>query len=102
MYAQTDAAQGWRGIASFLAAGDTPGLERTQQYTMLGGHALGVTGLKLTKCPVPETDMLFGPGDGFKAAMRHAFGKPIPSFQGLQWELADVVTDLEAARLLTY
>ena len=52
--------------------------------------------------PVPKTDMLFGPGDGFKAAMRHAFGKPIPSFQGLQWELADVVTDLEAARLLTY
>ena len=77
--------------------------------------------------------MLFGPGDGFKAAMRginmartfvgagccgmlhaslktalaygakrHAFGKPILSFQGLQWELADVATDLEAARLLTY
>ena len=133
VYAQTDAAQGWRGIASFLIAGDTPGLERTPQYTMLGGHALGVTGLKLTNCPVPEADMLFGPGDAFKAAMRginmartfvgagccgilnaslktalaygakrHAFGKPILSFQGLQWELAEVATDLEAARLLTY
>ncbi len=133
VYAQTAPAQGWRGIASFLMAGDTPGLERTPPYTMLGGHALGATGLALTHCPVPETDMLFGPGDGFKAAMRginmartfvgagccgmlhaslktalaygakrHAFGRPILSFQGLQWELADVATDLEAARLLTY
>jgi len=96
---------------------------------MLGGHTLGVTGLRLTKCPVPKADMLFGPGDGFKAAMRginmartfvgagccgilnaslktalahgakrHAFGKPILSFQDLQWELADVAADLEAAR----
>ena len=67
---ETNSAQGWRGIASFLLAGDTPGLERTPQYTMLGGHTLGVTGLRLTKCPVPKADMLFGPGDGFKAAMR--------------------------------
>ena len=35
-------------------------------------------------------------------AKRHAFGKPILIFQGLQWEFADVATDLEAARLLTY
>lgn len=94
---------------------------------------MGVTGLWLADCPVPETDLLFGPGDGFKAAMRgitaartfvgagccgiltsslqtalrygatrQAFGKPLLSFQGLQWELADVATDLEAARLLTY
>ena len=133
MYAQTDPDQGWRGIASFLVAGTTAGLERTPAYTMLGSHALGVTGIMLKDCPVPEADMLFGPGDGFKAAMRginlartfvgagccgmlnaslkaalqygaerHAFGKPILSFQGLQWELADVATDLEAARLLTY
>ena len=82
---------------------------------MLGGLTLGATGLKLTNSPVPGADMLFGPGDGFKAAMRgidmartfvgasccgilnaclkttvacgakrHAFGKPILSFQGLQ------------------
>ena len=133
MYAQTDPDQGWRGIASFLVAGDASGLERTAPYTMLGSHALGVTGLTLTNCPIPKADVLFGPGDGFKAAMRginlartfvgagccgmlnaslkaaltygakrRAFGKPILSFQGLQWELADVATDLEAARLLTY
>ena len=133
VYAQTNPAQGWRGIASFLVSGDAPGLVREAPYTLLGGHAMGVTGLRLTDCPVPEADLLFGPGDGFKAAMRgitmartfvgasccgiltsslktaltygakrQAFGKPLLAFQGLQWELADVATDLEAARLLTY
>lgn len=34
-------------------------------------------------------------------AERMAFGRPILSNQGLQWELADVATDLEASRRLT-
>lgn len=33
---------------------------------------------------------------------RHAFGRPIAEFQGLQWQLADVATDLHATRLMTY
>jgi alkylation response protein AidB-like acyl-CoA dehydrogenase len=33
---------------------------------------------------------------------RHQFGKPISSFQGLQFMLADMATQLEAARALTY
>jgi alkylation response protein AidB-like acyl-CoA dehydrogenase len=36
------------------------------------------------------------------AAERRAFGQAIAEFQGLQWMLADVATDLQAARLLTY
>jgi alkylation response protein AidB-like acyl-CoA dehydrogenase len=36
------------------------------------------------------------------AKQRHAFGRPIAEFQGLQWRLADMATRLEAARLLTY
>jgi alkylation response protein AidB-like acyl-CoA dehydrogenase len=31
---------------------------------------------------------------------RHQFGRPIAEFQGLQWMLADMSTQLEAARLL--
>lgn len=33
---------------------------------------------------------------------RRQFGKPIGSFQGIQWYLADMITKVEAARLLVY
>ena len=33
---------------------------------------------------------------------RAAFGKTIADFQGIQWEIAKLATDIEAARLLTY
>ena len=33
---------------------------------------------------------------------RHAFGKPISSFQGIQFPLADMDTELQAARLMVY
>ena len=36
------------------------------------------------------------------AKQRHAFGKPISRFQSIQAKLADVATEIEAARLLTY
>jgi butyryl-CoA dehydrogenase len=40
-------------------------------------------------------------------ALRHAktrqtFGRPIASYQAVQWMLADIATDLEAARILTW
>ena len=43
----------------------------------------------------------------YEAALRYAqdrkaFGKPIGSFQAIQWKLADAATRIEAARLLTY
>ena len=33
---------------------------------------------------------------------RAAFGKKISDFQGIQWKLAEIATEIEAARLLTY
>jgi alkylation response protein AidB-like acyl-CoA dehydrogenase len=36
------------------------------------------------------------------AKERHAFGKPISKFQAIQGKLADISTEIEAARLLTY
>jgi butyryl-CoA dehydrogenase len=35
------------------------------------------------------------------AKLREAFGQPIANYQAIQWMLADVATDLEAARMLT-
>lgn len=36
------------------------------------------------------------------ARERQAFGKPIGEFQGIQFKLADMATEIQAARLLTY
>ncbi|MCX7927507.1 MAG: acyl-CoA dehydrogenase family protein [Candidatus Omnitrophica bacterium] len=36
------------------------------------------------------------------ARQRQQFGKPISSFQGIQWMLADMATEIEAARALVY
>ncbi len=36
------------------------------------------------------------------AKERHQFGKPISSFQGIQWMIADMATEIEAARALIY
>jgi butyryl-CoA dehydrogenase len=36
------------------------------------------------------------------AKERHQFGRSIAEFQGIQWMLADMATQIEAARLLTY
>jgi butyryl-CoA dehydrogenase len=33
---------------------------------------------------------------------RHAFGQPIGNFQAIQFQLADIATELEAARMLTW
>ena len=33
---------------------------------------------------------------------RRQFGKPISSFQAIQWKLADMATEIEAAKLLTF
>ena len=69
VYAQTDPAQGWRGIASFLVDPATPGIEPTGPYEMLGGHALGTGGFRFVGARVPA-DAVFAPaGAAFKAAM---------------------------------
>src|SRR5262249_27181833 len=36
------------------------------------------------------------------AKERHAFGQPIANYEAIQWMLADVATELEAARMLTW
>ena len=67
-----------------------------QAMRILDGGRIGIAALAL------------GIGQGaFEASVRfakqrEAFGRPITQFQAIQWKIADMATELDAARLLTY
>jgi alkylation response protein AidB-like acyl-CoA dehydrogenase len=69
VYAQTDPAKGWRGIACFLVPADAPGVVREAAYAMLGGHALGTGGFRFEDCRVAGDAVLLASERAFKAAM---------------------------------
>ncbi len=70
VFAQTDASQGWRGIAAFLVEGDAQGLERLPAYGMMGGHSCGACGMRFKGVRVADAAMIHAPGDAFKGAMK--------------------------------
>ncbi|WP_339714907.1 acyl-CoA dehydrogenase family protein [uncultured Sneathiella sp.] len=69
LYAQTDPAAGWRGVAGFLIDAREEGVTRVPPFEIMGGHAIGVGGFILEDHLVPDIRQMSEPGDGFKAAM---------------------------------
>ncbi|MFC1883475.1 acyl-CoA dehydrogenase family protein [Thermodesulfobacteriota bacterium] len=70
------------------------------------GFAILMKTLDITRIPVAAQAVGIAQGS-FDYALQYTkertqFGKPIFSFQGLQWMLADMTTQVEAARQLTY
>lgn len=133
VFAKTDDRPGTSNIALFVAEAGKPGLKASEPYLLISGNATNVCDVELSDYVISKDEMMFGPGDGFKAAMRaldaarigiasicngalangldHAldytarrqvFGSSVLDKQGVQWEFADHLTKLEAARLLTY
>lgn len=117
--------------ALFLVARDAPGLEIVRRpHFMHDPYIDGHVELRLTGCRVPDRDRLPSGDDGARrwftverlmiaarccgaasrllelatewAAEREAFGHPIAEYQGVSFPLADSLTELLAARLLTY
>jgi len=68
-YAQTDKAQGYRGIACFAIEAERPGFHRDKPFELHGGHAIGVGGFHLVDYFAPDEALLKPPGEGFKAAL---------------------------------
>jgi alkylation response protein AidB-like acyl-CoA dehydrogenase len=54
LYAQTDPGAGAAGIASFLIEKRCPGLSVTAAYDLVGCHGMGLAGLELDHCFVPD------------------------------------------------
>ena len=83
---------------------------RVPAANILGGETLGfpilMKTLDLTRIPVASQAVGIAQGALDYAINytkeRTQFGKPIFSFQGLQWMMADMTTQVEAARQLTY
>jgi len=83
---------------------------RVPAANILGQEGLGFSiimkTLDLTRIPVAMQAVGIAQGALDYAVQytkeRTQFGKPIFSFQGLQWMMADMITQIEAARQLTY
>jgi alkylation response protein AidB-like acyl-CoA dehydrogenase len=124
--AVTDKSQGTRGLSAFVVEKGTPGFRAGKKENKLGLRASDTSELIFEDCEIPAENLLGQEGSGFIDSMRisiaalslgigrgafdaarryvkqrHQFGKAISEFQGIQWKLADMATQLDAARLLT-
>ena len=132
VFASTRPGQRGQGVTAFLVPMDMPGITRTARADSLGVRGLGCMDLALdvevtdeqVLGPVDQGFRLamwalqggrvgvaaqaLGIGEAAIAEAiayakgRHTFGKPIAKYEAIQWMLADVATELEAARMLTW
>jgi butyryl-CoA dehydrogenase len=120
-----------QGVTAFLVPMDTPGIKRTARADSLGVRGLGCMDLELDIAVADDqvlghVDQGFrlamwalqggrvaiaaqalGIGQAALdeaiayAKQREQFGQPIANYQAIQWMLADMATELAAARMLT-
>jgi butyryl-CoA dehydrogenase len=121
-----------QGVTAFLVPMTTPGITRTARADSLGVRGLGCMDLELDievadDQVLGHVDQGFrlamwalqggrvaiaaqalGIGEAaISEAIAHAkqreqFGQPIANYQAIQWMLADMATELDAARMLTF
>ena len=130
VFARSGPAGGTRGLSAFIVPRDAPGLSGTPMHT-LAPHVLGELRFDRCRVPLDHLlgdegagwRIAMGTLDVFRAsvgaqavglaqaaldlAIAHArrrtqFGQPIAQFQAIQSKLADMATELRAARLLVY
>jgi butyryl-CoA dehydrogenase len=121
-----------QGVTAFLVPMDAPGITRTARADSLGVRGLGCMDLEfdtqvtddqvlgsvdqgfrlamwaLQGGRVGVAAQALGIGEAAIAEAiafarrRHTFGQPIASYEAIHWMIADVATELEAARMLTW
>jgi acyl-CoA dehydrogenase len=131
VFASTEPTRKGKGISAFLLAADTPGLVIKEKTELLSPHPIGVVEfvncvvpqdallgaegqgleiafgvLDLLRCTVGAAAVGFAQR-ALEEAIRYSqarrqFGRPIAEFQGIEFKLAEMVTELEASRLLVY
>ena len=129
--AVTDRTAHTHGLSAFIVEKDTKGFRPGKKENKLGLRASDTAELIFEDCFLPAENLLGHEGDGFDAMRvldggrisiaalslgmaegayeaalnyskeRKQFGKAISEFQAIQWKLADMATEIEAAKLLT-
>ena len=112
--------RGWEGVsvgrtdAKWASAASTPASWCSTEVHVpadnvigeVGGFRLAMLGLNAMRPVVAARGIGLAEGALMYATEyvkeREAFGETIADFQGIQWEIAKVAVDIEAARLLTY
>ena len=131
VFANADRAAGRRGITAFIVKPDDEGFVFRGELPMMADHPLGTIGFERCRVPDARRLGAVGDGfriamatlDAFRstvgaaalgmarraldeslerAATRRQFGKAIGEFQMVQGYLAEMATDLDAARLLVF
>ena len=126
--ASLDPSLGSRGFIALIVDGDAPGMTITPMHGKMGIRASSTCEVFFDDCRVPVTnrmgeefratmEVLNASRIGIAAQavgvaqaayeeavkyakQRKAFGKTISEMQGIQWMIADMATEVEAARLL--
>ena len=69
VYAQTEPGSGGRGIAGFVVDGRRAGFMREPAFVLGGQHSIGAGGFRLANYRANDAELLFPPGQAFKAAL---------------------------------
>jgi len=131
VFAKTDPAKGSRGISAFIVEKGTPGFDPSRKMKLMAHHCiceprfencriprenlLGAEGqgmrislenLDMFRTTVGATAVGFAQRAYEEALSRSksrvVFGQPLSEFQVTQFKLADMATEIQAARLLVY
>src|SRR5207302_4252611 len=102
----TDRKMGVRGVDRGELLLDSVRVPAANVIGEVGGFRLAMLGLNSMRPIVAARGIGLAEGALMYAVEyvqgREAFGTTVGSFQGVQWEIAKVATEIEAARLLTY
>ncbi|MEW6208622.1 MAG: acyl-CoA dehydrogenase family protein [Acidobacteriota bacterium] len=131
VFAKTDMEKGTKGISAFVVERDAPGFSFEGRIDLIAPHPIGTIAFDDCKIPASNLLGEEGGGfriamrtlDTFRptvgaaavglasraldeavsyAKQRVQFGRPIAEFQATQMKIAEMATELEAARLLVY
>ncbi|VDN82308.1 unnamed protein product [Brugia pahangi] len=89
-----------KAFTAFVVDADTPGISIGKKEINMGQRASDTRAITFEDVQVPKSQMIGGPGEGFKIAMK-TFDTTRQAI-GISFMLADMAINVELSRLITY